>query len=240
MRLFLLPLFLAACGGLPDEVILEGVVLDQPVDGAPLAGAALEVRDEAGALYDSGKADPSGVFELAAPAGDVIFVDVTAPGFVRTAHTGVAGLQDRQIVEPGSLYGMSEAFLAEWEARFAGCPGIGEGGAVFGEVRIWDVVEPGTDIHPLVKTAVVTLEDDAGKTWKACYLDDAGEAVDPEAQWTGSSGRFAIFGVPEGLVRLRILYEYAPGRWTPPTDYPVRVPGQGVAPRFPAFVELVL
>lgn len=240
MHRALLFVSLAACGGLPDEVLLTGNVAAAPGASEGLSGASLTVYDEAGTVRGQAQADANGDFELLAPAGDVVFVDIEAEGYVAASFAGVVGVQEQQPVEAGAFYGISSDTYAEWEATFAGCPGLGEGGgASFGEVRISNLTEPDSDEHPTVATAVVTIDDGEGNFWEACYLDEDGLAYDPDAEWTGESGRFAVFGVPAGELRISVSYEVFDGNWST-EDYPVRVPEGGVAPQFPLWTDFDL
>lgn len=236
MRHVPLILLLAACDGIPDEVVLKGTVFAGPGASERLGGATLTSWTKDGERFGEATADDQGRFDLPAPVGDTAFVDVEAPGTVRSSFTGVTGIDRELIVDDGLIYGVPQALFDAWAGRFEGCPGLGEGGASFGEVRISNLVDPATGERPLVTTAVVTLEGPDDVVREACYLDDEGEAFDPEAEATGATGRYAIFGAPPGEHLLVVAYETAEGVWW--TDsYPVRVTEGGVVPMFPLLTD---
>lgn len=232
-------LLLAACDGIPDEVVLEGTAFAGPGASERLAGAILRSYTVEGDPFGETVADDQGRFALPAPVGDTVFVDVEASGTVRSSFTGVTGIDRELVVDDGLIYGVSQALYDEWASLFAGCPGLGQGGASFGEVRISNLADPVTGERPLVTTAVVTLEGPDDVVREACYLDDEGAAYAPDAEATGSTGRYAIFGAPPGEHLLVVAYETAQGVWF--TDaYPVRVTEGGVTPMFPLLTDFEL
>jgi len=239
MRIAPLFVLLAACDGIPDEVTLQGTVFSDPGTTERLGGATLTSHVLDGGEHASTTADDEGRFELLAPSNATVFVDVEAQGHVRSSFTGVTGIDGAMIVPDGTMYAITEATWDEWTSLFDGCPGVGEGGASIGEVRISNLSDPSTGERPFVTTAVVTLEDSEGETYEACYLDEEGAAYDPEAEVTGASGRFAIFGAPPGEYLLVVAYETAEGVWSG-DHYPVRITEGGVTPMFPLWTDFEL
>lgn len=234
--LALVPVALTACSNFPDEVLLEGTVFSDPGAKEPLGGATLQSFDLIGTPFGDAEADTTGRFLLPTPVGATSFVDIEADGHLRTSFTGVTGVDEVLQIQDGLLFAVSEALFAEWQDAFEGCPGIGEGGAVFGEVRISNLRDPLTRENPLVQTAVVSLDGPDGKTRKACYLDEEGTAFDPEAEITGVAGRFAIFGAPPGEHLLVVASETVDGLWSSDA-YPVRITEGGVTPMFPLWTD---
>lgn len=198
-----------ACGCSDGQVTVQGVVASERGTGRPpLGGASITLRDADGTVVDSGVTGADGAFSLVAPAGITMHAEVSAPGFATTSFTGVSGLNTEMMVEDGALYVVRTTEIEDWRARFAGCPGLdAEGGAYIGEVRVFDLQDSATGEHPEVTSASVRVSDaDGENAWKACYLDEAGSAWDPEATVTGASGVFAVFGVPSGLHTIIVDY----------------------------------
>lgn len=233
----LLALLLAGCDRVPDEVLLTGVVHAGPGAEAGLADATVRVFDKEGALHDHVTTDGSGAFEVLAPAGDAAYVEVDADGHVPASFLGVVGLAEVQPVESGTIFGFSEEARSEWHARYEGCGTLGRRGEVLGEVRVWNLLEPGTNIHPSVASANVSVIDRDGNTWPACYLDEEGERWDPEAVRTGASGTFYIGDVPAGEDHTLVVRFYMTDDQWLEEHYPLRVTEGGVAPQFPVWVE---
>ena len=239
MRRALVMLFL--CGCQSDVVIsLEGLLLDGPsVDSAPLSGATVTVREGDGASYSEGFSQSDGRFAVDAPGGQNIFLEVSGEGLVRSSFTGVAGMAPIQPIEDGRVFGFQDDELENWKTAFSGCPGSDDtGAAVVGEIRLFGFADQDTGEEPLVTTGFASVETTDGAEFTACYLDDEGIAFSEDATKTGSSGRYAIFGLPAGLHTLKIGYEAAPGV-VGEYDYFLWLPDQGLSPRFPSYVELV-
>lgn len=231
------PLLLAAtaCGERTVEV--SGTVLENRFDGADvLVDGSVTVLGPTGEVYSQTTTDSSGEFEALAPAGETVYALVGGEGLATASFVGTTGVRDSLAIEQGTLYGFEADELAEWEERFAGCAGVGEGGGVvLGEIRVWDLVDDDGQ-SPLVTTGYAVVQTVEGETYEACFLDDEGVAWDPDASRSGETGVFALFGVPEGVHDMLIGYDVYEG-----VDYvrylPVYVPEAGLAPHFPAWVE---
>ncbi len=233
VSLVILLVFVTACG--PSEIVVKGKVFASHDASEPLPQAQVSIRDEDGGKYDNVRANANGKFEALAPEGEYINAEITGDGFELTSFTGLSGVADVFRVEDGMLYGFSSDERADWEERFAGCPDMGSGGMVVGEIRMLELSNGGE--HPLVANGVAeVVTRNVKKTWKACYLDDEGLAYDPDATNTGASGAFAVFGIEPGNHILTVGYEFAPDAWSYSDTY-VRAVEDGVAPRFPAWVE---
>jgi len=227
-------LAMSACG--PNDVVVKGIVFSGPdsVDER-LPSAKITLYDADGETYDTTRADAKGKFEAVAPEGEYIHAEITASGFESTLFTGVSGLDEVYRVEDGMIYGFPTAELEVWEGLFAGCPGADEsGGIVLGEIRMLELSQDGE--NPLVNGTAEVVSKNQKQTWKACYLDEEGLAYDPDATTAGPSGRFAIFGIAPGTRILTVGWEYIPEVWSYSDTY-VFVQEDGVAPRFPSWVE---
>lgn len=232
----LLALSLAACG--PREIEIRGVVTSGPGDFQPLAGAEVEIRDSQGESWSVTTTNGDGSFATAGPEASTIFALIGGDGLARSSFTGLSGGGPVFEVADGELFGFRDSERQAWEERFAGCPGAGEpGGIVIGEVRIFELADPVTGVHPTVGTARAQVEsEDGALIWEGCYLDEEGIARDAAADRTGATGTFAVFGVEPGLQFLSISYEVTTDNWAF-EDIPVWVPDHGVVPRFPVWVS---
>ncbi|MDP2305423.1 MAG: hypothetical protein Q8P18_05305 [Pseudomonadota bacterium] len=228
-------LLLSACDPLPTTVTMSGTVGDTPYGGGGVvAGATIDIVDDALASIDSQTADDAGAFSVSVPAGVPFFVTVAAEGYVPTAFSGTAGINDFEAPD-GYPWVASDAWFAALRAEFAACPTVNATGAVVaGEVRGNIPGTPYTDL-PLVATGSVRAFGEGEIEYPACYLDDAGVSVADAAQ-VGDTGRFVIFGVPPGPIVVDVRYV------DPAGDEPVQLfrfvaPEDGFVPIYPALVE---
>lgn len=230
---------LAGCnGGDPASVTMSGIVWQAWDDPEGIDGAELVLLDQKGDSVAETATDPDGSFEIEAPTGEEVYLAITTDGPTATFN-GVTGVSASLQIEEGALYAFSAAERATWEADFSACPGAdGAGGVVFGQMRVINLSDPETGENPVVFVGFARVEDDAGDRIDACYLNDDGTAVDPEATRTGTTGRFAIFGVPAGRWEVVLGYDVAEG--TQVTRHPIWVLSEGVVPLLPAWVEFYL
>ncbi|MCK6505546.1 hypothetical protein L6R53_19475 [Myxococcota bacterium] len=228
-------LLLAGCWSIPLEVQLTGTLLEAR-DGQGLAGADIAIHDALDVPGATGTTGEGGAFEITVPASQSFFVTFTdeAGGHLPTSFTGLAGSSDVE-AEEGTLFLRSVDELALLRAEFAACPQVAtEGPVVEGEVRLWLDVEE-VDELPTVPDATVVVHDADDNQFAACYLDDKGASL-PDGTRTGATGRFAVFGVPEGPLSVAVTWAFAEGvdltSW-----YIVRAAPGGVVPMYPAWVE---
>jgi hypothetical protein len=233
--------WLAGCTPEP-EIALSGVVWDGPGETSPpLGDVAIEILSEDERTLARTRADADGAFSVVLRETGTVFSVLRKDGYATTTFPGVIGAVAEQQVEPHALYAVSLEATAAEEARFAGCPGAGEGAAsVGGEVRVFGLEDPITGVAPLVETGKVTLvgEDAPKDEWRACYLADDGVAWDPEAFWTGAAGTFGFFGLPPDVYDLEVRFELSDELYET-ASYPVYIPDDPVvrAPWYPAWVE---
>ena len=236
MRLLLLsPLLISGCWSIPLEVQLSGTLLDS-IDGQGLSGAGIEVHDALDVAAATGTTGEGGAFDITVPASQSFFVTFNdaAGGHVPTSFTGIAGSSDVQADE-GTLYMRSADELALLRAEFAACPEVDDEGPIIeGEVRLYLDVEEKDEL-PTVPDANVKVYDAQDNEFLACYLDDKGASL-PDGTRTGATGRFAVFGVPEGPLSVEVTWALTESvdmtSW-----YIVRAPAGGVVPMYPAWVE---
>ena len=229
-------LVLAGCVTMED-VSVRGTVFASPAGEVPLADATVILRDVRGKIYDRGRSDADGAFVVAAPPASDIVAEVQAEGYASAAFAGVTGEDPVFKVPDGTLYALRDDERASWEEDFAGCPGIGSGGAVLGEIRVRELTEPDSDVHAIVTAGSVELAMDSGESLSGCYLDDEGLGWQEGREVTGETGRFAIFGVPPGFGTLTVRYAYTPNTVVEDRTV-VFLPDGGVSPWFPAWVSL--
>jgi hypothetical protein len=233
MRALPLLLSLVACDR-TVAVTMSGRVLDEPYEDAnPVADPTLEVRDVQAEVFATAEGGSDGSFEVDVPGGEFFTVLMSADGFVPTSISGTAAAGDFEAGD-GALWAMSDQEYDDLVSVWAGCPGAGEdGGVTVGQVLIYT----GDEATAYTVTAgTVTLYDADGGTMDGCYLDNDGTPGSTGLE-TGSTGRFAVFGAPEGASSLLLSFEvgdYVEG----PYQWPVWIPGDGVAPLYPAYVEL--
>lgn len=232
----LLCLLSAGCSG--QDVLIRGAVFSGPTDKSrPLAGAEVTLYDGRLELQDEATTNDRGRFAGRVDRGDRIYVVVAAEGYTTTSFTGGSGLEPVLRVPDYTFFGVPESVADDYEAPYAGCPGVGEGGFIAGEVQVYNLTDPGTGEHPLVTTAEVYFDPYVGDTIDACYLDADGMAYDPAAEVTGLSGRYIIAGIPEGGGELYVSYTTATGEDPVVVAYDVFMPENGVVSRFPTWVE---
>lgn len=233
MRAVVSLLVLAACDR-TVPVTMSGRVLDDPYEDAnPVANPTLEVRDVMADVFASADGDSDGSFEVDVPGGQFFTVMASADGYVPTSISGTAAAGDFEAGD-GAIWAMSDQEHDDLVEVWAGCPHAGEdGGATVGQVQIYT----GDDTTAYTVTAgTVTLYAADGSTMDGCYLDNDGTAGSTGLE-TGSTGRFAIFGAPEGASSLLLTFEVG-DVVEGPYQWPVWIPGDGVAPLYPAYVEL--
>lgn len=235
MRAMVLLVWLAGCIGTPDSVAMTGTVFDSADATAALPGATLRVWDARGAAFSDATADGDGQFSVDVPRGAFFMLVVTGAGAAPTSFQGTASVTDFA-VDDGTFWAMSQEARDALQALWSGCPGAdGQGTTITGDVRLYGY---NPDDPLAVTTAAVKARGAASPTWSgACYLDDAG-AYSADAAATGETGSFALFGLPAGVITVRL--NYTVGTATS-DDYTWRfyVPEGGVAPLYPAWVNLL-
>jgi hypothetical protein len=230
-------LFLGCIEPLIEEVQLSGILTEiddssaAPVEGGEVA--TYFIWDEE---VDCVEADEAGRFSVIAPASSSFFVQTHATGRVQSSFTGWIGIEDTEL-DPGVLWVRGVEDLDEIRAEFTGCEGHDQAGAIVeGRVRVYLPVDEPVDALPIVTTASVTVMDQDGNTTEACYLDDDGNS-DPEATLTGETGRFAVFGLEEGLAWVNVAY-IVDDDFEEAWDYPILLAENGTAPMYPVLVAL--
>jgi hypothetical protein len=239
MRFWIGLVMLGAAGCAPSTVSIAGRVMAGFHSTDVAAGAHVELRDEAFGLVADADADADGVFFVDAPERAYIHLIVSGDGLVPASFPGESGDGPAFDIPNGQIFAVTEAELAAERADFLGCAGAEEAdGVIYGTAWLSVPVADVTTGPP--EPAAFAYVEDLNQTDKrtACYLDDAGSAVAPDATVAGTTGRFAIFGVaggPWALTQGRMTSSSSSvlGRQT------VYVPEGGVLARLPALVPVL-
>lgn len=225
-----------ACAGTPATIVtMTGVLGDAPKSaGAPVAGATVDVLDEAYAPFATATTADDGSFQVDVPAGYGFYVLASGEGFLSTAFSGRAGIEDFPAAD-GLPWIAPEAFADAVRTEFSACTtAAAEGSIVTGEARqyLGDVAD--LNQLPLASSATVTVTGSDGTALQTCYLDDAGVST-ADGAVTGTTGRFAVFGAPEGpmVVETRWILDNSDD---PACLFQYAVPADGVVPMYPALV----
>lgn len=229
----MLIVMLAACQPKLGEMI--GTVVDGPFSTTPVSQGTLTVLDREFEQLDEVEVASDGSFSAQSPILERLYARVEAPGALPAMFSGTHPGAEPFEVPLGELYTWTTAHDDELHASFGACARAGV--SVSGDVRLFGAeTETGEDL--IIANAFATLVDADGNEREACYLDDEGVFA-PDAEVTGATGRFAFFDVEPGFHLLRYGYALTD---TIPVEFevPVLVPEQGVAPLYPAWVDLVL
>lgn len=193
-----------ACQGIPDFVTITGTVFDGEEGEGPVAGATVNVLDVALESVDSVETDGDGEFSAQARMGTYFFLSMSAEGFVPTGIAGSVGPQDFDIPD-GALWMRTEEEHGLVLSDFVGCDGLSDDGVIDGEILMALPGDDGSLQKMYVETGWAKAILDDGTEVGACYLGDAG-SFDPEAAYTGETGRFVIPNV-SGKVILSVGYD---------------------------------
>jgi hypothetical protein len=242
MRVLVTVLFLtSACVDWPETVGLFAVVTDAPYnDGDGIGGADVTVLDESLTVYSQATTSEDGSFYADVAAAQAVFIEVSADGYASTHFGGEIGIIDVEIGS-GVLFTVLEDEMDELTGDFGDCVGQDETAAtVVGEVRMYLAGIQSGDM-PLESNVTVTVYDAVGNAAEACYLDADG-VYDPEAEFTGATGRFGVFDLPAGALTIEVVTWMQTSKTSEPYAYGAYyyfryVSEGGIAPLYPALTE---
>jgi len=231
-------LVLLSCTYEQQIIHISGTLYEGRESGTAANAGAVTSFDYAFEEVDAVTTSDAGVFTIEAVAGSYLYLETQVEGGPPTGFAGQTPLSGDYELEDGTLYGRTAEEKAQLESDFSGCEGLGTGATIDGVVRVYIA---GTDAEdaPRVTTAWATAYDTEGNETEACYLADDEEVVgyDPDARLTGYHGRFVVPNAPTGAVTLEVGYEIE-DEPVYSIYYYVYVPVDGVAPVYPAYVEV--
>ena len=132
------------------------------------------------------------------------FVIASSDEHPPTSFTGYSG-EGEYAVPNGTLWLRTLRKSPPLPVDFTTCPETEETGTGFieGEAKLYISGTPVSDL-PNLTTATASAEQNETMTYEGCYLptidEESGETI--ESTMTGTSGKYAIFGVSEGLTKL--------------------------------------
>lgn len=229
---------LGACVEAVDGTVqLTGIVYDAPAaNGSLVEGATVTSQNSTGATTGTAETDADGFFSVAVPSGQSFFLTVSGSGYVSTAFSGVAASQDF-VADTGYPWLATKDWVAEERALYSGCASeSAEGALLTGQVL---AVVPAVDepaLWPPLSGATIEAMGSDNQLYPACYLDSEG-VLDPIADSTSSSGRYAIFGLPAGGTLLQVTATRSSGE-SGSDVFEFITPEGGLIPVFPTPLEL--
>ena len=220
---------------LPSSVVmLSGQVQTQQDSETGAADVLVSIRDARTDPHGDVTTDQDGLFEIEIPGSNVYHMVLSKDDSMPTTFSGIVGQSDVAI-PADELFVRSQAEVVLLREEFSACPTAEEeGGIVEGVVRfkLQNTDDESFLVAPLTAITVFNAE---GVEYPGCYLDDDGNSVE-EADNVGNTGRFAVFGVPEGPTT--ILFQQDIGGMLVDNYGYIYLPENGIAPFYPAFVDL--
>ncbi len=235
---------LVGCNLEVTEVIVSGIVLDEPYfEGQPVAGVEATSLDAMLEPYSTVTSDANGLVSLPVAAAQDMFIELRGPGYAPTLFAGEAGIFDLPLSD-GELYMASDTRAAELTAEFGDCASDATGGIIEGEVRVWMAGEQTSDVS-LVGNAWVMVYGTDNEEFTPCFLDAEGDPAPESQTLTNSTGRFAFFGLPPDSYVLEVAFRPGGTPDDPPDSeldayywyYKAHMVEDGIAPFHPAWVE---
>jgi len=230
----MIPLLWLGCALPASDIILSGQVLTGQESGLGAADVLVSIRNAETKPHDEVTTDQDGLFEIEVPASNVYHMTLSGTDIAPTAFSGIVGQSDVAIPED-ELFVRTEAQVTGLRAEFDSCATAeDEGGVVEGIVR-FHLQDTDDGSFLVAPQASVTVYNNDGVEFTACYLDEDGISLE-DGEEVGTTGRFAVFGVPEGPTT--VLFQQEIGGMTIKNYGFVYMPDQGIAPFYPAFVDL--
>jgi hypothetical protein len=223
-----------ACTPPPTEVTLSGQVLTGQDSGMGAADVLVSIRNSQTDPHGEVTTDANGLFEIAVPSSNVYHMILSGTDIVPTSFSGIIGQSDLQI-PADELFVRTESDLEGLRSAFENCPtAFDEGGVVEGVVQ-FRLQDTDDGSYLAANQATVEAYNTDEVQFDACYLDDDGISEE-DGSAVGTTGRFAIFGVPEGPITVQFKQDI--GGLTIENFGFVYLPEDGIAPFHPAFVDL--
>ena len=224
--------FLTACGPEPTATLFADIT-DQ--DGNIISNPSIQVYDAKGDPYgDLIYGDSLGIFTADLPVEDTFYLVIKADGYETHSFTGKSGIGEIT-TETGALWLRTPEIADAVRTQFSACPTT-EGSFVDGQARVY--LDGFDDLPVTITTATITVIN-GSEEYSACYMPeiDPETGAETEAERTGESGEFAIFGLEPGLQQISLMTNMS-GLQTEPYSYNIFVPEDGSVPKYPLLVPM--
>ena len=223
-----------ACTSAQTDVVLSGQILTSQDSGEGAADILVSIRNAETNPHGDVSTDSDGLFEITVPGSNAYHMVLTGTDVVPTSFSGIVGQSDVEI-PADELFVRTESDVDGLRAEFDLCPtAADEGGVVEGVVQ-FRLQDTDDDSFLAASLTSVTVFNAHGTEYDGCYLDENGFSVEDGTE-VGPTGRFAVFGIPEGPTT--ILFKQDVGGLTVENYGYVFMPEDGIAPFYPAFVDL--
>ncbi len=223
-----------ACLEQPSDVMMSGRVRASQYESEPATGVDVTSLDPELTPFGETPTDDAGDFEVPVAANGVYHILLAKEGSVTTSFSGVAGSSDFALDED-LLFIRSTSEVTELRALHQNCPDSDlEGGIIEGIVRL-PIMSDATGDYMTAETASVNASLNDAVAYTPCYLDDDGASL-AEGDRVGATGKFAVFGVKEGVISLEFQRDI--GDKTLSNYAFAYMPDNGFVPLFSIVVDL--
>jgi hypothetical protein len=223
-----------ACVQPPTEAILSGQIMTGQDSGVGAADILVSIRNAETKPHGEVTTDTNGLFEISVPSSNVYHMILSGNDIAPTSFSGIIGDADLAI-PVDELFVRTDADVEGLRAAFENCPTASDDGGVVEGIVQFRLLDNDDNSFLAASDAMVEVFNANGTQFDACYLDDDGFSAE-EADNVGTTGRFAVFGVPEGPTT--VLFKQDIGGLTIENYGFVYMPENGTAPFHPAFVDL--
>ena len=230
----MISLFWMACALPASDVVLSGQVLTGLDSDVGASDVLVSLRKANTKPHGEVTTDENGRFQITIPSSNVYHIALSGTDIVPTAFSGVVGQSDVAIPE-SDLFVRSTRDVEALRDEFSECEYAEEGGGIVEGIVQFTLQNTEDDSFLAAPLTSITVFDDQGDEFNACYLDNDGVSVE-DADNVGNTGRFAVFGTPDGPLEIRFRQDIG-GLIIDNYGF-VYMPENGVAPFYPAFVDL--
>ena len=197
----MIPFVLMSCALPSSVVMLSGQVLTAQDSEAGAPDVRVIIRNAASELHGEVTTDEDGMFEIEIPGSNAYHMVLQGEDSLPTAFSGIVGQSDVAI-PADELFVRSDAEILSLRDEFSACPTASDEGAIIEGVVRFKLQNTDDQSFLVAPLTAVTAFNQEGVEYTACYLDDDGVSVE-EQDDVGNTGRFAVFGIPEGPTTVR-------------------------------------
>jgi hypothetical protein len=223
-----------ACLPQPGEVTLSGQIEAAQYAQIGAAGVTVNTWDSTLEPFSETTTNDEGLFELPVTANRVYHLVASGEALTPTAFSGIIGAEDLALPE-GSLFVRSVLETEGIRAEFAACDSVQATGGIIEGIVQFPLRNADDGENLMAEVAYVSATSADGTKYTACYLDNEGVSLQTGVE-VGPTGRFAIFGVEPGAVDISFSQDLG-GQTLSNYGYTL-MPEDGIAPFFPAFIDL--